>query len=629
MTEQELMLRARARLRAAEAAQRAAAQQQQQEPLSTEETETLPTNPRDWAQRGIDQQRQGSAALGLADAGLSVVSGIPGSIIGGASAAVDLVRKGDWQSASDVYDNVSQFFQYSPKTERGQKILEKVGEVVEPVQTKARDANIAMVGEDNPALATAVETFVLGLPEIFMGAKLPGQVAARRAMGKPKILKDMDDAAKRLGLDLNNNTVKESVVEAARRMAGDSARATSGAEDLHTGLSKAEEASRKAVNAEFTLARSKEAQLDLDPIIAMTRKAEKDLIERGADLGEETVLAKRLKELENIRETVIGQRKGKDARQIPGQSSTILGPDSKPLVAAADTPVRIPLDELEVMNQRLTSDMKTAYGTGRNGDADGLRVLRQNINDMLDEQFNNDMIHGDKSAKDQWIKARLANRMHKERFSDDKVIRDLVANNRTAKDTVKLIFGASEVGHRAEAFRVVKKLKEILGPNANELQSLSISAFADMFEPLFKETPNWNGALERIRRARRDDLPLLAELDMSENDLNMMERAIRVARDVKVKADFDGKGFFSQMIARFGFGHDIAVGGAKMKIANMVLDKALGVGQKTHDQLLKEFAGIQSGGPLLAPTDPRVRSLNLNAMGVSEWQNAGEDPTER
>lgn len=613
---------ASARRRRAEAE---AAATQQQEEVSQEET--LPTTTEGWVQRGMDAQQQNSALAGLADAGLSVATGTVGSIVGGASAAVDLVRKGNWQSASDVYDNVSNFFQYAPKTERGQKILGGVGNVVDKAMTKGRDWNVALVGEDNPKLATAVETFVLGLPEIIMGAKLPKSIKANSAAAKPAILQEMDSAAKRLGLDLNNNTIKESVIESARRMAGDESRATSGANDIHGAARGKFDESRKAVNAEYTLARSKNAEVAIDPIERMAKATEKELMEAGADFGDDRVLTRRFQELEQIREKMIGARKGQNERQVPGQSTKIVGPDGQPFKAEA--PQYVPLDELEIMNARLSSDITEAFKGGRAQEAIHLRKLRENINTMLDEQFTNDMIRGDKAAKDQWVKARLANRRHKERFTDDKVIRDIVSNQRTAKDTIKVIFGASEIGHRAEAFKTVRKLKEILGPDAPELESLRIALYSDMFEPIFKDKPSWTGALERIRRVKRDDMLLLNELGMSEKDIGFMERAIKVASNVKTKADFDGKGLASQMIARFGFGHDIAVGGARMKLVNMVMDKALGVGQKSHERLLKEFAGLDDGSPLLIPTDPRVANLNLNAMMVGEIQNADEDPAYR
>ena len=624
MTPQELQLLAQARRRRAEA-EAATAQTAAQTEQETPAEEPTPKTKEEWDKYASEKAKgtYGERLLGLADVALSTASGSAGAIAGGIAGASSLAATGSMDSANQMYERVSDFVQFDPFTEDGKKILGKAGELIEPVVDTGRNANLKMFG-NRPGAATAFETLILGLPSLVTAGKVRASHLKSKALSSPKAMEEMEKAATRLRIDLTNDNVKDSTIESARTLTSGAARATSGADELPTAVKAAKDASQAEVNRAYTFARTHRASVLHGPVGDMIKDTTRKLVDESFDLTESTVLAKRVKEVMGMKTNKIGELGGQEARTLPAGQQPHFDWEKGELVVPPEQPVQIPLNELEIMNKRLNGDITDAYKSGRGTEAKGLKILRDDLTKMLDDQFEAKMVSGDPNAIKAYKDARAANRLHKERFSDDKIIRSLAEKQYSAKDTVRIVMGASEIGHKAEAVSIVRKLKKILGPDHPSLESLTTSVYSDLFDPIFKEKPNWNGVLERGRRLMRDDGPLLKELGVSEKDLDFMMRAVKVARDVRVKADFDTKGFIGMAMAKFGFGNQLAKATLRQKLALMVINKGLGVGEKTHEMLLKEFAGLDDPAPVLGYRDPRVTAVNANAALVNSTQTTEE-----
>jgi hypothetical protein len=551
-------------------------------------------------------------AATLASSGIAqIASGVAGAAVA-PFAGMD--------AAATVQKNVQDLGTWSPKSRVGRMLFETAGEVLEPAMLKMRDI-ISLEGKTNPALAAAIETGLLGVPEIFFGSKLGKGVIARYKLG-PQLQKQMADGAKRMQIDLNNNTVRPTTIEAGRRMAGDNtSRGTTGIEDIQTSLQAAAKTSRDDVNALYTAARETTAQIQYEPIREATDAAFATLRNRGMNLRDMKYVDARIKDLMDIDHKIPNMPRGKDMRVDPADG-VMLGPDGRQMAAHMEN---VPLNDLEIVNQTINSNIKTVGKNSPEGAA--LIELRKHINREIDRQFDKDMISGDPTAKEKWKKANLANQKHKERFHEDKVIGRLVTGEYTPEEVARLLLGASETKHQTGAVKTVRKLKTILGPNAPELDAIKTAIAVDLFDPMFKDDPNFKGVAERIRQVEKNNAPLLREVGLSKADLEIMRRAALAAESAYVPNKADPKGIIASMFSRYTAGHEIAQAAVRVRVVNYFADRLLGVGQKTHKQLLSEFTGDElSKNPLIANMLPDKRAMLLHAAAVAELQQAGEDP---
>lgn len=575
----------------------------------------------------------GTGLLGAADVATTIVSGGLATPIAGIMGAAVGGAKNDSEVANAVYDQVQSALTWSPKTEAGQQFFTAMGDVLDPVMTRVRDV-FAGLDKANvpPAVSAALETLVFGAPEILAGQKLGIGVAARRRLG-PLLERRMQQSADRLGIDLNNNTVRPTTINAAEGLTGGArGRGETGIEDIVPLVKKAEAEAKKNVNELYKDARSTSAVVQYKPIADATDAAFAKIRELGVDIEASPDLKARIKDLLELDERIPGVPGAAGKR--PGTSgtpaSTVLGPDGKPLVPATGgaKAADIPLNDVELINQRIT---RSIAKVGKNTpEGLGLIELRRHVNNMIDDQFAKDMISGDPTARAKWNEAKAANHAYKQRFHSDKVIGRIVKDELTADEVARLILGASETKHTLGAVRTVRKLKKILGDDAPELDAIRTSVMVDMFAPMFKDTPNWKGAVERIRLIQRNSGPLLRELGISENDMDIMRRAAVAAGKAVEQSDLDMRGFIAASIGRLTVGHDIAKAAVHVKLVNMFADRVLGVGQKTHKQLLREFTGDElASNPLIANSHPSKRALLANAAIIAELQAAGENPEDR
>jgi hypothetical protein len=531
-------------------------------------------------------------------------------------------------TGESVMNNVADAMTWSPKTQGAQSTMGAFGGAMETGMTGARHGLHAAENYTGiPGLALVGEIGAQAAAEFIPGKRA---LAARRSrLANVPDTSTAEKAARRLGIDLKNETIRDSVVEAGRTLSGDSSVSTSGIEAVTAKIIEEKKAAQAVVKQNYEDYRAKKTALPAEPFVALGEKLEAELMADGADFKADTTLTARINDLRNIRETIFGAPKGRDARSIPGQSSVILGADKRPLRGDADAPVPIPIQELSGLSSRVGDDIKKARASDP-GLARHLTVVKKRIDDAIDQQFANDMMYGDASAKEAWYKARDSNKAMMARFGDDRTIVKLANEQLTATEISNLIFGASENGTKAGAIRVARKVKSIIGDDQAANDAMRAAIYAKLMEPLLGPEPNFRGFRTRLRKWQSRDGELLNLLGVSEADLTFMSRAAAVADKVKtvemMNQKFD-KTLLSSAIAKLSFGHEISQAGLRVKLANMFTDWAFGVGQKTHNQLLHEFS-VDPDAALLQPKYPKLRWYAARAAATAEAQGRGDNNEE-
>jgi hypothetical protein len=373
---------------------------------------------------------------------------------------------------------------------------------------------------------------------------------------------------------LNNNTVRQSVIDAAEKLTGGNSRASSGIETVFDALVTVQKKGKRIRNKLFNQARATDASLDYAALRSSVDKIEADLIQQGFNLADGTPAAKHIASLRALDTTIPGVP-GKEATR-PGQGGMILGPDGKPLTSPA--PTNIPLNDIDLIQRKIGEDIRAAVDKPKDV---ALIKLRAGVQKHIDDAFVNDMIVGDKTAKDKWRAAYGAAATLRKNFNTKKVVGKLAQEERTPMDTARLILGASENKYKPQAHAIVKQLGEVLGKDSPEFQSIRTAVMADLFDPLFQEKPNFAAVEKRIRLRRKNDMALLNELGIDNKQLEIMRRASIAAKAAFVPDDVDRLGLVTGMVTRYVAGHDIAQAAVRVRVANMLADKLLGVGQKT------------------------------------------------
>lgn len=178
--------------------------------------------------------------------------------------------------------------------------------------------------------------------------------------------------------------------------------------------------------------------------------------------------------------------------------------------------------------------------------------------DFMDELFNADMISGNPNAIQAWRRARRANANYRERFSDNKVIRDMVEMEAEPETVRKWIFGANAAGAKTEAADVVRRIKAELGEDSPEFTALRGEAVLDILDPVLGPDPNLKAFIRKYDQFvdRRSGLAqeLFGENLKGLTDLRNLAQAHRDRPTVAI-AELPGG---ARILSVAAFGHELA-----------------------------------------------------------------------
>lgn len=552
--------------------------------------------------------RVGANLYGGAEVLGTVGTGGVAEILAGLAGIEELARGGDdrVERASERIRRVQEMRTFEPRTEEGRRILEALGIPFIPFTEGGPRAGAAVQDAGaSPGVATAVDTTIQAIPAIFgMRTGRPG-AAQRRAD-----VRRIDEGASELGVRLNEGVTaqRQQLERAAERMAAGGVEGPMGqpaipprgfaAEGVQQGMVAARDATRDAKNAMFAEAKQTDAHVTLDNATGLAARLDEV---RQNFLTQDMPAANRLLgEVEQLRRI---QRRRDE------------------LIAAGGQPreIAVTINQFEEWGQKIRRNQPSQRADPAQHAAME-RMLRIK-EDFMDDLFNADMVSGNPEAIAAWRRARAANASYRERFSDNKVIRDMVEMNADPETVRKWIFGANAAGARTEAATVVRRIREELGEDSPQFTALRQDAVLDILDPLLGPEPNLRGFVRKYDQFVGRNRTLANELfgDNLEALTNLRDLA-QAHRNRPVVAISELPGA-ARILSVFAFGHELARRSLSVRAgATAATMLARTATPSARRRMMGEILGYD-------PFQPMFGGTSLAILAAS--QELGQEETER
>jgi len=536
----------------------------------------------------MEKPSLGKRLLGSGEAAMTLATGFPAQVAGGIGGIYELVsgavsgRDNVFDSAANRVNQITQAMTYQPRSESGQGVLEMVSAPFQKMEQVTRGAgNIALEQTGSPAMAAAVKTGLEYAPSMLFGG-------AARTMGQRRSDVSRTQSGMRdLGINLGDS------IESQRGQLGDiAARSTQGQQIRAQEMAKVQQAVQTAekiayqnVDNLYTEARQFNTSIPVRAIADLpsnTRAALKDYIK---DIDLMPIARKRLEELDEL-------------GGIPQNYA-------------------VRLEEIEGFRRRVNKVKPASTDTSQQA---VLGIIKGQIDSALDGAFNSAMIKGDPAGIQAWRDARKAFIDYTRTFDEDKVVNQLATQKATPEEVRNWIFGASAVGAKKEAGRVIGSLKGILGEDSPAFGALRQEALFDVMEPLLREVPDYAGYVANYDKFVRSSPSVARELfPQSIQELATLRSYANAANKVSPQGlSLDA----NQSIARAIFGHEIAKAGMKVSIASQALGLIRRAAGKTDQQrIISEMLGYDTTKPLI-PLSPAFVGAGIQT-GIDQGQQNG------
>jgi len=588
----------------------------------------------------IDESNKG--AIGAADIAKTMATGAVGSVAGGAVAAPFALaeyaaermggeKNPDLDKASAVYDAVSGAITADLWTKPGKDTAAAVGKIAQKMHVdkalqKADDA-FYWFAKDDPFYAAVTKATIYAIPELF-GIKLgrgaegirglanSAVSAAKYSAKKANIAKlaeaqmvQAKKSANRLGINLNNDELYRSTIAAANDLSNNIEYRGQGVEEIPEALRANAAASKKAVQDLFDHAKTKDAYMSITPVQKSVSDFTTGLINDRFDVAEMPELQARLKDIAKLQKEQPNRK-----AVLPDGTSPVIdlsgnvsqAKAGSPL-AVADEPVRfndVGLSQMGLIRGRITDALKKVpKDRSMTSEEVALVRLKKHMDDMLENQFERDMIAGDPDALTAWKKALAGKREHAAKYESDKTIRNLITGERSALETYTFIKGASTIGAKQRAIGTLRRLKDLLGEDSEGYRAIKYSAIYDALEPaLHRNDPVLAGT--RIDKLLDNNRELVNELGLNIDDLRTVRQALKAAETVKPLPPQWTQSYFTKLAASAAMGHQISRKGRMVQFSTKVLDKLLRTGVMNEKEILERMVstvqhplGDYMGGP--------------------------------
>ena len=541
---------------------------------------------------------QGVKALG--DVALTAASSGVGEILGGLTGVGALLYGGSLDQAVKGKERVSETLTIGPLTDEGQKILETIAPTFLKVE-QGIDRFSERSGRGNPMAATAIKTALLGGLEFLPAAK--GVKAAtkmtRDLVRKQKVIKQI---AEDNGINLDLKTFGDDIVEAVRRMTPEQRAQNAPMVSEALKQARAKETARK--DAAFEQALQTKTFIETRSIRDLAESLQRDLFEEGFDLDADNMAAVR-KTLQDMQGEALGF--------APGQN------------------LAVRLNQLELIRRRINKRSGTDPQTNM-----ALGNLRRGIDEFLDNEFNKialaegqapgqvSAISGDPTGVQAWKEARAAATRWHQRFSEDKVISQLIDQNATPEQYRQWLMGASAMNARREAASTVRRMREILGRDHPALEGIRQDFIFELAEPLLKEDPNFRQFVNNYDTMVRRNPSLVKELELDQKALKDMRDFARVQRDLPPSGKVFTRGDIVSGVSRMAVGHQIAKAAVRVEFTRRLANAMAGVDVVTPKQIMADLVGVKFGEPAIPKASPLAAEFIAGAALTGLPQEEGE-----
>ncbi len=537
----------------------------------------------------------GQIVLGTGETALTFLTGAMSEPVAGLAGLGEgawraLIHGDDFlDTAANRIRNVQEGGTFQPRSEGGQRVLQTIATPFQILADASQGAgNTVLDATGSPLLATGTQAAIENFPSL-LGIRGTRQRRAQQVEGEARTQDIRDTTGVEPGA--NPRRQGEQIAQSVEQQTGGQTVKGQDLELVQLALQENQQLRQGVVNRLYEEARQTNAAV-LTPELVNFSNVAIDAV-RNFDRANMPFLNSRLKDLEKIRE-------------LPPNSA-------------------VSLNALSRFRERLTQNRPPAADTKQNL---ALGLLRGQLDEFVDAQFNRDMIIGDESAVQKWKDARAEFNRYAEDFKDNKVVRQLWEQAADPDEIKNWIFGASAVGARREAASVVRLIGDLVGRESPAFTALRQEAIFDITKPLMSETPNLerfirnydNFVRERPALAKElfpDSVTALGNLrDIASANINVTNPVSRLK--------------FRESFAQAMFGHEIQQATVRKNLALTAIDLMIrAVSPSRQRQIMGEILGVRSAGPghkfcttadFRRHTDryPRSRRRRSGAVEVTE-----------
>jgi hypothetical protein len=541
----------------------------------------------------------GQRAVGGLEVLATMGAGIVSEPAAGLYGLPDLIRffiSGDEEKLAQSVSKMEtvQGMSYTPRSQEGQRYIQAVGDFFAPYEEWAQARGTAAMeemGRTDPSGENVMARRVAGATDYTGAMMLPSLLGvrglARRGQQRSTGLAEIERVEQSTGVQTGapRATQAEQVAQATQRLSGGRTVRAQGFEGIQEAVMEAKLANKNFVTSLYDRAKATNAAV---PSAEMGRLP--DLMRtslEGYDLNAFPIVRARMAEMDAF------------IANLPDNSSTRLNAISQ-------------------FRARLNRTRPPANDLAQNA---ALNIMKGQLDSFVDSVFNADMISGDPTAVSRWRNARAAHADYKDRFSANKVIRQLSEQTTTPEQVKKWILNSDATGANAEAGLVVSRLKEILGEDSPQFNSLRQEIMFDLVEPLLSETPNIPQFITRHDRWMRNHSSLAGEIFPESvnalTDLRNMVKGVSRARGIEFDIDL------SRTASRFLFGNALAknattIGLARQGIQSM---RNLVTEPSKQRQIMADILGYDPYAPILLPRNVAVPAAPMAAIQAQEELN--------
>src|SRR3990167_4110027 len=507
---------------------------------------------------------------GFGEVGLTMGTGMLAEIAAGVGGTIEAVAsfvRGDddvVNTAEDRINEIRQSYTYQPRTQEGKDALRMLGVPFQKFEQFAdKKGEEILKATESPAAAAAIKTTIITAPDLL------GMRGTKLRLNKRAKVKALEVEAKNINLELKESPTvqREQIVKQAQVETANQVTKGQSMESIQASVSNAKKIAKKNVTDLYTQARNTEAALPLSEAKKFHDIAVESL--DGYDIADLPIVKKRLAEIAELSEL--------------------------------QDEAYIKLEAIESFRKRLIKHRPDATDLTQQS---ALGIMRGQLDEFLDAQFNTDMIKGSPEALQKWKNARTASAAYKERFRDNKVIRQLAEQKATPEEVRSWIFGASKMGFKKETGQLINRLKTIVGEDSPQFAALRQDALLNILDPLLKDKPNFNQFARVYDDLVKNNPTLVNELFPDSathlSSLRMFASAIEKNKATPISLKIE------ETISRALVGHQIAKAAIRVTLLGQILKLMRFYGSKTQkSRVLGTILGYDPSIPLL-PLKPAL-----------------------
>lgn len=512
----------------------------------------------------------------------------------------DLVRffiSGDEEKLAESVSKMEtvQGFAYTPKSQEGQRYIQAIGDFFAPFEEWAQSRGTAAMqevgqmdasGENVLARRVAGATDYAGamtLPGLIPGLRQIMRSAKTRSTGLDAIRSAEESTGVQTGA--GGRVQAEQIMQSADRLSGGRTVRAQGFEGIQEAVMQAKAANRQFVTSLYDQAKATNAAIPAQEFSRLPDLMRTSL--EGYDLNAFPIVRARMAEMDTF------------IANLPDNAS-------------------VRLNAISQFRARLNRTKPPANDLAQNT---ALSIMKGELDSFVDAAFNADMISGDPVAVTRWRNARAANVDYRERFSANKVIRQLAEQSTDPEQIKKWILNSSATGASAEAGMVVGRLRSILGEDSPQFNALRQEIMFDLVEPLLSEAPNIPQFILRHDKWMRDHPSLAAQVfPESTNaltDLRNMVKGVSSARGIEFDIDL------SRTASRFLFGNALAKNATTIGVTTQAIRsmRNLAMEPSRQRQIMADILGYDPYAPIIQPRTLAGPATPMTALQAQEELN--------